>query len=166
MHIRHASRKHKVAALIIVLVLVAVVVSFYLFFMFTSSSPALMARPTLKVNDVTYSLEVLTTLEAQEKGLSGRKSLAPDQMMLFIFNPPQKVGIWMKGMLFPIDIIWLSSDFKVINIEKNVSPDTYPQAFYPKKPAAYVLEAAAGTFDYAGIGTSSIFTFQGIGVVY
>jgi len=66
--------------------------------------------------------------------------------MLFVFENPGIHGIWMKDMKFPIDIIWLDKDMSVISKELNVSPDTYPQVFYPSREAYYVLEVKAGTF--------------------
>lgn len=64
--------------------------------------------------------------------------------MLFVFDTEGEWGIWMKDMHFPIDIIWASQDGTVVTVAKDISPDTYPQAFYPSVPARYVLEVPAG----------------------
>ena len=53
----------------------------------------------------------------------------------------------MKDMLFPLDIIWISSDFHIVHIEKNLSAQTYPTIYYPNAPAEYVLEISAGESD-------------------
>lgn len=47
-------------------------------------------------------------------------------------------GIHMFFVFFPLDIIWLDSEYKIVDIRKNVKPFTGP--YYPKKPAKYVLE--------------------------
>ncbi|OGC83275.1 hypothetical protein A3D68_00990 [Candidatus Adlerbacteria bacterium RIFCSPHIGHO2_02_FULL_52_17] len=63
---------------------------------------------------------------------------------MFVFDTEGEWGIWMKDMNFPIDIIWVGQDGTVVTVAKDVSPDTYPQAFYPSVPARFVLEVPAG----------------------
>ncbi len=84
------------------------------------------------------------TPELRIKGLSGVKNLEGNTAMLFVFNYPDKHGIWMKDMFFPLDIIWLDEDYKIVSIEKNVSPNTYPKVFYPTEKSLYVMEGKAG----------------------
>src|SRR3989338_8221873 len=67
--------------------------------------------------------------------------------MLFIFDKPDNYGFWMKDMRFPIDIIWLDQNFKVVHVEKSVATSTYPKVFYPSGPATYVLEVNSGISD-------------------
>lgn len=88
--------------------------------------------------------EVVNTEGSRELGLSGRTSLAPNTAMLFVFDSSDKWGIWMKDMRFNLDIVWLSEQGVVVGLEQDVSPNTYPEAFYPNMPARYVLELPAG----------------------
>lgn len=99
---------------------------------------------TLSVNQNNFKVEVADTAYLLQKGLSGHAPLGTNEGMFFVFGTPDKYGIWMKDMLFAIDIIWIDEDFKVVHIEKNISPDTYPTIFYPNIPAKYVLEVSAG----------------------
>ena len=89
------------------------------------------------------SVFVVRTQADQELGLGERASLPPSQGMLFVFKEPDLYGIWMKDMQFPIDIIWLDANFRIVTIETNVSPDTYPKVFYPAQNSSYVLETNA-----------------------
>ena len=98
----------------------------------------------VKIAGVTLKVDLATTKEQQEKGLSFRNNLKNDEGMLFVFEKPSIHHFWMKDMSFPIDIIWIGEDLKVIYIEKNVNPDTYPQTFGPNKDSLYVLEVNAG----------------------
>jgi len=41
--------------------------------------------------------------------------------MLFAMSEDDMQNFWMKGMLFPIDIIWIENA-RVIGCEKNISP--------------------------------------------
>ncbi len=112
-------------------------------------------------NDKTVVLGGSTKLKTERvqtqsdlaKGLSGRPCIEVDRAMLFEFSKPDHYSIWMKNMKFPIDVFWISSDHKVVAIEKVVKPDTYPDRFINKeKPALYVLETKAGLADAQKIG--------------
>lgn len=92
-------------------------------------------------------IELAQTPAERTRGLSGRKSLAPDHGMLFIFEKSGIYGFWMPDMLFSIDILWIDEEKKIVHIEKNVSPDSYPKIFTPTVAAKYVLEVPAGFSD-------------------
>jgi uncharacterized membrane protein (UPF0127 family) len=70
----------------------------------------------------TYSVEVVTTLNSRAKGLSGRQSLAPGWGMLFVFDSLAPQAMWMKGMLFPLDIVWLDEQMSVVNLYRSCPP--------------------------------------------
>lgn len=97
----------------------------------------------------------------QEKitGLSNRPSLGRDEGMLFVYDPPFRPSFWMKDMLFPIDIIWIGEDKKVVAIEQAVTPETYPKSFQPPVPISYVLEVKAGFSKERGISTGDLVNF-------
>ena len=99
------------------------------------------------LNGKTFSVEVVSTKPALERGLSGHKPLLDNQGMLFVFQKPDNYGFWMKNMFFPIDIIWIGADWKVVHMEKSVSASTYPKIFFPNSPAQYVLEVNSGISD-------------------
>ncbi|PJE75774.1 hypothetical protein COV04_02420 [Candidatus Uhrbacteria bacterium CG10_big_fil_rev_8_21_14_0_10_48_11] len=90
------------------------------------------------------SVQVVSRNQELARGLSGRAELANNSGMFFIFSTDDRWGIWMKAMRFPIDIVWLSSDLKVVDIKTEVRPDTYPAVFKPATAARYVLELPSG----------------------
>lgn len=108
-------------------------------------------RPTTSFGSVNLQLEKVATEDAIIKGLSGRQSLGQNQGMLFVFDKPEVQCFWMKDMNFPLDILWLDADQKVVTIKANVSPDTFPDSFCPTQPAQYVLEVNAGLANSAGV---------------
>ncbi len=71
--------------------------------------------------------------------------------MLFVFEGVAVQCFWMKDMHFSIDIIWLDAEKRVVHIEKDVSPETYPRTFCPSKPAKYVIELSAGEASRSSI---------------
>lgn len=96
------------------------------------------------IHGVPILLEVADTETARAKGLSGRDRLPDGHGMLFVFDTEDKYGMWMKDMKFPIDILWLDSEYRIVAAEHVVTPDTYPKVFYPPVPARFVLELPAG----------------------
>jgi uncharacterized membrane protein (UPF0127 family) len=93
-------------------------------------------------------------------GLSGRISLGEDNGMIFTFDKVGNYGFWMKDMNFPLDIIWIDNNFKIVGIEKDLATSTYPKSFGEKYYAQYVLEISAGYADKNDIkvGNKIIFT--------
>ena len=92
----------------------------------------------------TITLLIATTPAEHELGLGGISSLASTSGMFFVFDKPDDYGFWMKDMEFSLDIIWLDQSFKIIHIEHDLSPSTYPKVFLPGSPAKYVIEVNAG----------------------
>ena len=99
------------------------------------------------IGNVAVKIEVATSPTEKQKGLSGRNFMRKNSGMLFIFSQPDFYPFWMKDMEFPIDIIWLDENLQIINIEKNITPDTFPKKFIPRLPAKYALEINAGWSD-------------------
>lgn len=108
----------------------------------------LLLRPLSKeevaIDGIKFAVEIADEPEEQIRGLSNRESLPENEGMLFIFNKPGIYDFWMKNMNFPIDIIWASADKKIIGIEENILPGTFPKTFSPPSPIKYALEANAG----------------------
>jgi len=119
------------------------------------------ASTDLRLGDGVFHATVALDDNARTKGLSGATSLSPDQALLMAFPSEDKWGIWMKGMNFPIDILWLNSNKKVVYIVKNATPDDSTLVtFTPKTSAKYVVELPAGTVESKTISTDSVAIFQ------
>lgn len=111
--------------------------------------------PKAPVLETLSQIEVVDTPEARSLGLSGRTTLPEDYGMLFVFPEADRYGFWMKDMLVPIDIIWLSDTGEIVGIEASVAPETYPQEFKSPAPVRHVLETRAGLANERGwqVGT-------------
>ncbi len=99
--------------------------------------------------------------EEHAQGLSGRPGLAEDEGMLFVFPNPGKYYFWMKGMNFPIDIIWITEDMKVSYIQENALPEDFLETYGPDSNNKYVLEVVAGFSETRGLkaGDSVLFLY-------
>lgn len=108
------------------------------------------------VNGREFRLEVVDTQELRAKGLSGRDGLPEDTAMMFVFPETGVHCFWMKDMLFPIDIVWLDSDAKVVDVRKNIEPESYPESFCPVSSAQFVLEFPTGVVAEAEIRIGTV----------
>lgn len=113
----------------------------------------------ISVNDSTYLkgyliidqykmfVDIALTDKQKQEGLSIKNSLNENEGMLFFLEEPSKASFWMKNMHFPIDIIWLDSNFSIVHIEKELPPCTlafYCPSYKPLKESLYVLETIDG----------------------
>jgi uncharacterized membrane protein (UPF0127 family) len=105
----------------------------------------------IQIGKTSFTVAIADEPQEQLRGLGGWPGLKHDEGMLFIFRRPAPYGIWMKDMLFAIDILWIGGDRRVTDIAQNVSPDSYPELIHPKHPAKFVLEVAAGTVAKQGL---------------
>jgi len=91
-------------------------------------------------------VEVMVKDEDRAMGLMFRPSLPQDRGMLFVFEQVDFHGFWMKNCKFPIDMVWLDEDRKVVHVAESVPPcksDPCP-IYQPLRRAAFVVEMNAG----------------------
>jgi uncharacterized membrane protein (UPF0127 family) len=120
-------------------------------------------NPPLPTGKVILADRVIVTAELARsslekgRGLSGRPGLTPGQGMLFVYEQPQPIGIWMKDMLFRLDIIWIREG-RIVQIEKSAPPltSTGPETVYTAT-GDLVLEVPAGftTREKVRVGDSA-----------
>ena len=96
--------------------------------------------------DFKFSVEIAMTEEERKKGLMFRKSLALDKGMLFVFPKEDIVKIWMKNTYIPLDIIFISSDYFIMDIVKNAQP-LRENIYISESKVKYVLEINSGLVD-------------------
>jgi uncharacterized membrane protein (UPF0127 family) len=94
--------------------------------------------------DTCFKLERVTNDSRLRLGLANRNSIPWDQGMLFDFGQPSQYCMWMKGMRFGLDIIWIDAQREIVDLRENISPDTFPQSFCGSPNASYVIEANDG----------------------
>jgi uncharacterized protein len=90
--------------------------------------------------------EVMVKDEDRAMVLMFRPALPLDRGLLFVFEDLDFHGIWMKNCRFPIDIVWLDEERRVVHVAEGAPPckvDPCP-VYQPMKKAAYVVEIGAG----------------------
>lgn len=103
----------------------------------------------------TYNFILADTPEEIIKGLSGLELLPEDTVLLFTYERDNSCGVWMKDMKFSIDVVWLDSNFKVVDFARGLEPATFPRVFSPVRPCRYFIEANEGFVKANGIRRGS-----------
>jgi len=106
--------------------------------------------------------EVMVKDEDRAMGLMFRPSLPADHGMLFIFEQPDFHSIWMKNCKFPIDIVWLDGDRRVVDVAAKVPPckaDPCP-VYQPMFKASYVVEMNAGEAGSQKVARGAVIDFK------
>ncbi len=96
-----------------------------------------------------YRTEVARTPEQQGRGMMYRKAMARDTAMLFPFPEPRMASFWMANTYVPLDIIFISSEGRVINVGEGVPLST--ATVESTGPAAAVLELYRGEAARIGL---------------
>lgn len=108
-----------------------------------------MERRWLKFPKQNIKVWVANNDEDRKNGLSFIPSIEQDEGMLFVFDQDDFHGVWMKGMEFPLDIIWFDRNLQVVDYKFDVQPCSgwwfnVCETHLPKKKARYVLEVNSG----------------------
>ena len=90
------------------------------------------------------------TDDTRAQGLMFVEHLAPEQAMIFIYDPPRNVSMWMRNTYVPLDMLFADRAGCIVKVAANATPlslDTIPAG----KPVVYVVEIPAGTAAARGI---------------
>lgn len=107
---------------------------------------------SLMVGEHSFAVDIARTPQEHARGLSGRASLSEDRGMLFQFSVPSRPSFWMKGMQFPLDILWIR-DGVVIGVAENLPSDNseMPAIYQSSEQIDAVLEINAGLIEKLNI---------------
>lgn len=97
-----------------------------------------------------FRVELAQTRAEQAKGLMFRTEMGADEGMIFPMDPPRDAAFWMKNTVMPLDIIFIGTDHRILNIAANTVP--YSEAPVPSAgPVSGVLELNAGRAAQLGL---------------
>jgi hypothetical protein len=104
-------------------------------------------RKKVLVSDV----ELADSIGKKTKGLMFRESLGKDAGLLMTFEQERRHEIWMFGMRFPIDIIFIDREKRIVDVKRDAKPmgrNPFTWKIYrPGKKCCYVLETRSGLAD-------------------
>lgn len=97
---------------------------------------------TFTIGGQEYDILIAKSQEQKTKGLQFVKSLPKDEGMLFVINEnnPIETFFHMHNVPFPLDLIFMDDDFKVLDVKRGEPEDDKISGV-----ASYVLEVNAGS---------------------
>lgn len=87
-------------------------------------------------------------------GFAGRRSLAPDEVLVFVMPGPTMAAFWNRATYVPLDLAFLSADGTVLETREVRSlEETGGQIehYSPARPYALAIEAPRGWLERCGI---------------
>jgi len=93
--------------------------------------------------------ELAADNETRMRGLMFRKSLEPNQGMLFVFDETVRHCMWMKNTLIPLSVAFIAADGEIVNIADMKPHDETTHC--ATRPVPYALEMDRGWFAARGL---------------
>jgi uncharacterized membrane protein (UPF0127 family) len=103
----------------------------------------------VSLGKITVEAEAVRAPERLYLGLGYRKELPEGRGMLFFMPETEVQTFCMRGMLIPLDFIWIR-DGRVAGLTRDV-PATFPGDLISPAPVSHVLEVPGGFADRHGI---------------
>lgn len=98
--------------------------------------------------------EVAAREAERQQGLMYREKMGPNEGMVFLFNAPAGVCMWMKNTPIPLSVAFIDDSGKIVNIE-DMQPQT-TESHCAKKPVRYALEMNRGWFKQKNIKPGTV----------
>lgn len=114
-----------------------------------SATAADLPRIELTAGFYRIEAEVAADDPARIQGLMQRRSLPPNQGMLFVFRQADQHCMWMRNTYLPLSVAFLDEDGRILNIAE-MQPQT-DDSHCAAKAARYALEMNQGWFAAKGI---------------
>ena len=95
-------------------------------------------------------IEVAEAPKEKELGLMFRTQLADNQGMLFPYDSPREITMWMRNTYIPLDMVFIRADGVVHRIERRAEPLS-ERVISSQGPVSAVLEMAGGATEKLGL---------------
>ena len=97
------------------------------------------------VNKLHLNLVKANTDKKKNKGLMYRKTpLKNNEGLLFIYQKPQKIKMWMKNTYIPLDLLFLDTKMNVIDYKENLKPRDIKTNYISNIKCKYAIEINGG----------------------
>ncbi len=127
--------------------LIVIFIGFFLAYVLSTNQSATVEIITSEKTVKIYA-EIANSPEKWQRGLMSREKLSEYGGMLFIFPDEQPRSFWMKNTLIPLDIIFVASNFTIVDIRASFQPcKSDPCESYRSVPAKYVIEVNGGFIE-------------------
>ena len=113
---------------------------------------------SIKLNSnesIEFSVLIAESNKDRRQGLMHIEFMEENQGMLFVFNPPRRVSMWMRNTPMSLDILFIDRNGKVINMEENTTPYS-TKALSSGGTIRWVLEINGGLAKKMGVNTGDL----------
>jgi len=97
-----------------------------------------------------FSVWIADDFESRARGLMFVRDMDPDRGMLFLFDPPEQVGFWMRNTYLSLDLLFITPGGRIVNIIERARPLSL-DSLESEGAVAGVLELLGGTVEKLGI---------------
>ena len=115
----------------------------------TAHAQTPMPRMELTAGFYRIEAEVAANQKNRMQGLMHRRSMQPNEGMIFVFTQEERHCMWMRNTFLPLSVAFLDSEGRILNIE-NMEPQTEDN-HCAAAPARFALEMNKGWFAGKGI---------------
>lgn len=91
-----------------------------------------------------FDVEIAATRAQQSRGLMYRRSMNPAHGMLFAYNEPQYISMWMRNTYISLDMVFILPNGRIHRIETMTEPHS-ERIIESGSQISAVLELLAGT---------------------
>ena len=72
----------------------------------------------------TFRIWIADTNSRRERGLMFVRQLDVDAGMLFVYDSPQSISMWMKNTKIPLDMLFVAANGKVMRVVEHTQPES------------------------------------------
>ena len=120
-------------------------------------------RPVVLPDGVRIIAEVMTQEKDVLRGMMFRETFPEGRGMLFIHGSPNQYQYWMYQVKVPLDIVWMDTRGRVVEVVENAPPCTTVASQCPNyggnATSQVVLELPGGTARRHGVVVGEVIRF-------
>ncbi len=108
---------------------------------------------------IKFDIEIAKTEDEKANGLMFRKKMAKNSGMLFLFDEPEIIKMWMKNTYIALDMLFIDDKGHVVKIAHNTTPMS-TKVISSEVRIVAVLEINAMLSDQLSIKEGDLFVYQ------
>ena len=107
----------------------------------------------------TFAVEVARTPVQQRRGLMFRQNLPKDQGMIFLYDRPQILAMWMKNTFIALDMLFVRQDGTIARLHERATPQSL-DVISSHEDVIAVVEIGGGRAQELGVAPGDLVYFM------